>query len=171
MSNDDIKTKNHPVVLYMYSLDLPQFSIHSWGSAIHPGLGNKFRRCKRFRSIFFLDQYDMLNENCRLVSELPTAFRDGDVTLKGSQRMGDGLLFIKIAAPLSLSKDSSCTFKIKLSYLVTGEWIKKGLYKCTVYKSELETWYAKTMLFIKILYKSVQLNDFVNNKNQKERAF
>jgi hypothetical protein len=37
----------------MYSLDLPQFSIHSWGSAIHPGLGNRFRRCERFRNIFF----------------------------------------------------------------------------------------------------------------------
>jgi hypothetical protein len=106
-------------------------------------------------SILFLDQ----NENCREVSESPTGVRDGDVTLKGSHRIGDGPIFLKISAPLSLSKalrmnlisagsiSMDRTFKTMLRYLDTGEGIKKS---GTVYKSELETWYAETMLFIKI---------------------
>jgi hypothetical protein len=37
----------------------------------------------------------MLNENCRAVSELPTAVPDGDVTLKGSHGMGGRVDFSK----------------------------------------------------------------------------
>jgi hypothetical protein len=38
------------------------------------------------------------------ISELPTAIRDGAVTLKGSHRMGDGPIFLKTSASHSLMK-------------------------------------------------------------------
>jgi len=99
----------------------------------------------------------MLNENCREVSELPTAFRD--VTLKRSHRMGEGRICLKISAPLSLSEafqmnlisagsiSLDSTFKKLSCDIYTGEGIKKRLYSN---KSKLETLYAETMLFIKI---------------------
>jgi hypothetical protein len=37
-----------------------------------------------------------------IISELPTTVRDGAVTFKGSHRMGDGPIFLKISAPHSL---------------------------------------------------------------------
>jgi hypothetical protein len=38
------------------------------------------------------------------VSELPTAVRRGAKSLKGSHRMGNGQIFLKTSAPLSLTK-------------------------------------------------------------------